>query len=233
MALEDFNVRIGSDVYTADGEKVGGVNDLGDGYMVVTKGFLFTSDLFIPLSAVASASDDEVRLNVPKDLIEDMDWSGPPSPSASEGHTFTGTDPAMAGSGYPTDQTSASMTTPAGNADVAVGDHAQSYGAVESGTDPRDSTYSADGNTTPQEERPGAPPTIYSDNWTEEEPAHPDPLVDREGGRMGYETDDPSGAGEPSVTGQNTSPTYESEEALGMETTGHYDDLDSSEKRRS
>lgn len=228
MSLEDANVRIGADVYTADGEKIGGVNDLGDGYMVVTKGFLFTQDLFVPLSAVASSAEDEVRLNVPKDLIEEMDWSEPPSYSGTESSSFGETaDGAAAGAGWPAQGTAPTV------ASGALSDHAQSFGAVESGTDPRDVTFAADGNTTPQEERPGTPATIYSDNWTEEEPAHPDPLVDREAGKMGYETSDPSGAGEPPVTGHNTSPTYESEEALDMETAGHYEDLDSTEERRS
>jgi len=56
--------------YGADGEKIGAVADASKSYFVIAEGFLFTTDLFVPTSAVAAVLDDRVELNLTKEQIE-------------------------------------------------------------------------------------------------------------------------------------------------------------------
>jgi uncharacterized protein (TIGR02271 family) len=68
-------LQIGTHAYSSDGEKIGDVVEVQSNYFVIEKGIIFTSDLYIPMSAVASRDDDGVRLSMTKDEIENGDWS--------------------------------------------------------------------------------------------------------------------------------------------------------------
>ncbi len=72
-------IAAGYDVYGSEGDKIGSVAEVGPSYFVVEKGFFFPTALYVPLSAVTSVSDDEVRLNVSKDQIENQGWDAAPN----------------------------------------------------------------------------------------------------------------------------------------------------------
>jgi uncharacterized protein YrrD len=76
--LEESDVVLdhGTDVVSADGHKIGKVDEIlyGDEMkvtgFVVKAGFLFHHDITVPLDWVAGMAHDHVRLNVPKDVAE-------------------------------------------------------------------------------------------------------------------------------------------------------------------
>jgi uncharacterized protein (TIGR02271 family) len=76
------NISTGADVYGADGEKVGTVAAVYPGYIVVEKGFFFPTDYYIPMSAVSSASDGQITLNVAKDAALNSGWDTVPDTNA-------------------------------------------------------------------------------------------------------------------------------------------------------
>ena len=72
------DIQHGWDVYGSDGKKVGDVSELGEGYVVVSKGFLFTSERFVPVDAISRIEHDRVYLNVSKDEIDARGWDTVP-----------------------------------------------------------------------------------------------------------------------------------------------------------
>jgi uncharacterized protein (TIGR02271 family) len=71
-------IQTGTSVYGSDGEKIGEVAEVSNDYFVIEKGFIFTTDLFVPMSAVAGVDDDGIRLSMTKDQVEHSDWSAAP-----------------------------------------------------------------------------------------------------------------------------------------------------------
>lgn len=90
-------IGIGADVYGADGDKIGSVEDVASNYFTVEKGFLFTTDVYVPLSAVTNITDEGIYLNVRKDDIDQQGWTRPPAEDAAAtdtyGDTTGGEDP--------------------------------------------------------------------------------------------------------------------------------------------
>ncbi len=78
MSMDISSIQTGWDVYGSDGDKVGDVSDIGPNYILVTKGFLFTKDIYIPTSAVTGIEQDRVYLNVAKDQVDSMGWDQAP-----------------------------------------------------------------------------------------------------------------------------------------------------------
>ena len=71
----------GMTVYGSDGEKIGDIAEIQSDYFIIEKGFIFTEDLYIPNSLVASSHEtDGVRLSITKSEVENGDWSNPPLP---------------------------------------------------------------------------------------------------------------------------------------------------------
>ncbi len=91
-------IQPGWTVYGSEGDKLGEVSDVGTNYITVSKGWLFTTDIYIPISAIASSEQDGIFLTIPKDQVESMGWDTPP---------VAGTSTA----GYDTTSTSTSYTT--------------------------------------------------------------------------------------------------------------------------
>jgi hypothetical protein len=60
MSRDMSTVRAGWDAHGSDGEKVGDIDDVGPNYPLVTKGFLFTKDIYIPTSAMSGTEQDRV-----------------------------------------------------------------------------------------------------------------------------------------------------------------------------
>jgi hypothetical protein len=107
-------VAQGASVYGSDGDKIGSVSAVAQDHFVIEKGFIFTTDLYVPTSAIASVDDDGVRLSMTKDQIENQDWSEAPMAEdtsyGSEGYatgtgtaTDTGYAAAASAGGYATD----------------------------------------------------------------------------------------------------------------------------------
>ena len=71
-------INVGDDVYGSDGDKVGTVAEVQASYLVVEKGFFFPTDYYIPMSAVSSASDGQIYLNVAKDAALNSGWDTVP-----------------------------------------------------------------------------------------------------------------------------------------------------------
>ena len=71
-------IKTGTSVYGSDGEKIGDVAGLADNYFVIEKGFLFTTDIYVPMSAVSGVTEDGVTLSMTKDEVENSDWSNQP-----------------------------------------------------------------------------------------------------------------------------------------------------------
>ena len=71
-------ITVGDDVYGSDGEKVGTVAEVQSSYIVVEKGFFFPTDYYIPMSAVTSAGNGQVTLNVAKDAALNSGWDTVP-----------------------------------------------------------------------------------------------------------------------------------------------------------
>ena len=82
-------LELGASVYGSDGEKIGEIAEVQNGYFVIEKGFIFTTDLYIPTSAVVSQDDDGVRLSMTKAEIENGEWSSAPA-ATDEGYEPTG-----------------------------------------------------------------------------------------------------------------------------------------------
>jgi uncharacterized protein (TIGR02271 family) len=71
-------ITVGDDVYGSDGDKVGTVAEVQSSYIVVEKGFFFPTDYYIPISAVTSAGNGQVTLNVAKDAALNSGWDTVP-----------------------------------------------------------------------------------------------------------------------------------------------------------
>lgn len=72
-------IQTGADVYGSDGEKIGSVSGVADNYFVIEKGFILTTDIYVPMSAVSGIEDEHVMLSMTKDEVENADWSNAPT----------------------------------------------------------------------------------------------------------------------------------------------------------
>jgi uncharacterized protein (TIGR02271 family) len=71
-------LQLGWDVFGSDGEKIGTIAALESNYLIIEKGFIFTEDIYVPLSAISRVEDDDVHLALSKSQVEMEDWSAPP-----------------------------------------------------------------------------------------------------------------------------------------------------------
>src|SRR5215211_2321219 len=77
-STESSQISVGDDVLGGDGGKVGTVAEVQPSYLVVEKGFFFPTDYYIPMSAVASAGNGQVFLNVARDAALHSGWDTVP-----------------------------------------------------------------------------------------------------------------------------------------------------------
>jgi len=75
---ETLNLRSGMDVFGSDDGKVGSVADVRGDYVVVSKGFFFPTDYYIPISAINTADSEGVYLTVTKDAALNQGWDTEP-----------------------------------------------------------------------------------------------------------------------------------------------------------
>ena len=100
-------IETGWDVYDVNGDEIGDVSEVGPNYIVVEKGWLFPTDIYIPNSAITSVAPDRIQLNVAKDAIDGESWNSPPADQGFEGQDeqrYVDTS-AAATSDYDTDAT--------------------------------------------------------------------------------------------------------------------------------
>ena len=71
-------VQPGWQITDAEGTEIGQVDAVGDGYLEVEEGLLAAERLYIPVSAVESAADGVVALNVTRDEVDSVGWIVPP-----------------------------------------------------------------------------------------------------------------------------------------------------------
>jgi uncharacterized protein (TIGR02271 family) len=83
-----LNLTSGMDVQGSDGEKVGSVQDVQGDYVVVSKGFFFPTDYYIPVSAITSADGDNVYLNVTKDQALNQGWDQVPDTTTTTSQVY-------------------------------------------------------------------------------------------------------------------------------------------------
>src|ERR671922_12426 len=79
MQMDPSQIEHGWDVFGSDGEKVGDVSEVREEYLVVSKGFLFPHEHYVPFSAITGIKHDRVYLNVSKDQIEAQGWDDEPT----------------------------------------------------------------------------------------------------------------------------------------------------------
>jgi uncharacterized protein (TIGR02271 family) len=80
-SFDPRQIQQGCDVYGSDGDKIGDVSEVHEQYLVISKGFLGTSERFVPFSAVSRIERDRVELNVTKDEIDQRGWDKAPETS--------------------------------------------------------------------------------------------------------------------------------------------------------
>jgi hypothetical protein len=70
--------QVGADVVGSDGGKIGEVIAVHPKYIVVEKGFMIPSDLYIPREEIAEESPKRIRLKVTHDQARHEGWSTEP-----------------------------------------------------------------------------------------------------------------------------------------------------------
>ena len=75
---DPITISHGMHVYGSDGEKVGTVEDMRGNTMVVSKGWFFPTEHYIPTSAINSVDGDRVYLTVTRDEALNQGWDVEP-----------------------------------------------------------------------------------------------------------------------------------------------------------
>ena len=71
------DLRAGWAVVGNDGRRLGTVHDVGQNYVLASRGAL-TRPLYVPASAIANVANEVVYLNLAKNEAEQMGWEQPP-----------------------------------------------------------------------------------------------------------------------------------------------------------
>lgn len=86
----DIMVQAGDSVRGSDDGEIGTIEKIvkasgeTEGYLLVPRGMIFTTDTYIPLSAVVKRSGTDVYINLPSLVVASMPWSEPPSQSETK-----------------------------------------------------------------------------------------------------------------------------------------------------
>jgi uncharacterized protein (TIGR02271 family) len=121
-----WTVQPGTDVYGSDGEKVGEVDDIQNGHLVIRKGFFFPKDHYVPFSAIAGHTDDRIDLNVTGDQAKNEQWGDVTTGTSAVGYDTTPLSESTTTDAYATTDTyatDANATAPRGG-DVVARDEA-------------------------------------------------------------------------------------------------------------
>jgi hypothetical protein len=72
------NVRLRMKVLSANAEHIGHIAEIYKDSFLIHKGYLFPIDRYIPYSAIASVEEDQVKLSLSSQQIEDALWEKRP-----------------------------------------------------------------------------------------------------------------------------------------------------------
>ena len=81
---DTWDIEQGANVLSDDGEKLGEVVDILEGYLVVEQGFFDPKDIYVPISAIARHDDAGLYLAYTRDEFEEIDWSQVPEATPAE-----------------------------------------------------------------------------------------------------------------------------------------------------
>ena len=82
----DAAPQSGDVVLTADRVRLGQIERVahrdaaGDGYLLVSRGVVFSKETYIPLDAVSKVTPGQVQINLPRIVLQKMPWDDPPGP---------------------------------------------------------------------------------------------------------------------------------------------------------
>jgi hypothetical protein len=87
-----FQIQPGWTAYDVMAEKLGIVIERGSTYVLIEKGPILPTDMFIPLSRVSAVNEEEANfiVNVRKDEVGSMGWQNPPADGSWEASDATG-----------------------------------------------------------------------------------------------------------------------------------------------
>jgi uncharacterized protein (TIGR02271 family) len=80
-----WEIDNGWDVLGSDGEKLGDVSDVQSEYITVSKGFLFKTDRYVPVTAISAVDNQRVYLNLTKDQIDRPEYEAVPPTGVYQG----------------------------------------------------------------------------------------------------------------------------------------------------
>ena len=82
----NWPIEDGMPVYATDGDKLGTVRnyDPQADYLDVQKGWLFTKDFFVPLSAITQVTGEGIILRLTKERLEDEQYAFAPETVMAE-----------------------------------------------------------------------------------------------------------------------------------------------------
>lgn len=75
---DEVAIEVGADVVGSCGHKIGEVVDVRPDHLVVEKGFLVPEDIYVPKSAIATADEHHLTLNVSREDSEHSGWETDP-----------------------------------------------------------------------------------------------------------------------------------------------------------
>lgn len=75
---DEVAIEVGIDVVGSCGHKIGEVVDVRPDHLVVEKGFLVPEDIYVPKSAIATAAEHHLTLNVSREVSEHSGWETDP-----------------------------------------------------------------------------------------------------------------------------------------------------------
>lgn len=84
MGEQTWSITPRSEVYSADGEKLGSVTAVHPTYLTVAKGVFFPTERYVPASAIAQVDARTVRLSLTRDQIEQQPWDTLPTDQERE-----------------------------------------------------------------------------------------------------------------------------------------------------
>ena len=95
-----FQIQPGWTAFDVMAEKLGVAIEVGKTYVLVEKGPILPTDLYIPLAHVSSVNGEETTfiVNMTKDEIGTMVWQNPPPEGSWEATNATGSLPSTGGS---------------------------------------------------------------------------------------------------------------------------------------
>lgn len=67
-------LRNGADVLTADGNKLGEVDEIGDHVLIVKQGLIFRNQYVVPRNAVTAIDETGIHLGVSQDQVTVLGW---------------------------------------------------------------------------------------------------------------------------------------------------------------